>query len=162
MDKYTRESKESKRAELVELTTVCLIKDEKNNKYLLQNRVKKDWFGYAIPGGHVEPSESITLSVIREMKEETGLDIRNPKFKGVKQFKTGFGRYMVFIYKTTEFSGELKSSDEGAVEWVDKDKVGELYTVPNLDRIIEIAESSDAHELYYVEDSPDNWRPIII
>ena len=162
MDKLTRTATTSKRAETVELTTVCLIKDVDTDSYLMQNRVKEDWLGYTLPGGHVEPGESITLSVIREIKEETGLDIKNPKFKGVKQFKTGFGRYMVFIYVVTEFTGKLKSSDEGSVGWVKRIKVHTLNTVPNLDKIIEIAESDEAHELYYVEESPDNWRPIII
>ena len=62
------------RTERVELATICLV--YKNNKVLLQNRVKEDWKGYALPGGHIEPGESVVESVIREVKEETGLDIR--------------------------------------------------------------------------------------
>ena len=41
------------RTEMVELTNLCMIKD--GDKYLLQNRIKKDWQGYTFPGGHVEP-----------------------------------------------------------------------------------------------------------
>lgn len=59
------------RTENVELTVLCLIED--GDKILLQNRVKKDWQGYALPGGHVEPGESFVDAVVREMKEETGL-----------------------------------------------------------------------------------------
>ena len=55
---------------MVELTNLCMIKD--GDKYLLQNRVKKDWQGYTFPGGHIEPGESIVQSAIREVKEETG------------------------------------------------------------------------------------------
>lgn len=57
------------RTENVELTVLCLIHRE--NQYLLQDRVKEDWKGYTLPGGHVEKGESIVDAVIREMKEET-------------------------------------------------------------------------------------------
>lgn len=59
------------RTEKVELTVLCLI--HRDNQYLLQDRVKEDWKGYTLPGGHVEEGESIIEAVIREMKEETGL-----------------------------------------------------------------------------------------
>lgn len=163
MDRYTRTAKESNRAEVCELTTVCLIRD--GDRYLLQNRVKEDWLGYALPGGHVEPGESITASVIREMKEETGLDITNPKLKGIKQFKTGFGRYMVFIFLATDFTGEIKASEEGKVEWVESKNISNLNTVPNLDRVIEIATLDDgyAHEMSYnlLNDTEDIYEIII-
>lgn len=61
------------RTENVELTVLCLIQD--GDWILLQNRVKRDWQGYTLPGGHVEPGESFVDAVKREMKEETGLDI---------------------------------------------------------------------------------------
>ena len=67
----------------------------------------------------MEKGEYVTPSVIREMKEETGLTIENPKLCGIKEFhKTADGnRYIVFLYVTDRFSGELKSSAEGEVFW---------------------------------------------
>ena len=50
------------RTENVELTVLCLIED--GDKILLQNKVKTDWRGYALPGGHVEPGESFVDAVI--------------------------------------------------------------------------------------------------
>jgi hypothetical protein len=56
------------RTEQVELTCLCLI--SRGDELLLQNRIKKDWRGYTLPGGHIEPGESFVDGVVREMKEE--------------------------------------------------------------------------------------------
>ncbi len=99
------------RTENVELTVLCLV--HQNGKYLVQDRAKGDWKGIALLGGHIERGESIVDAVIREMKEETGLTIRNPRLCGVKQFPIADGRYLVFLFETDEFEGVLRSSDEG-------------------------------------------------
>ncbi|MFR8336262.1 MAG: NUDIX domain-containing protein [Eisenbergiella massiliensis] len=59
------------RTENIELTVICLIYRE--NRILLQNRVREDWKGYTLPGGHVEEGESIVDAVVREMKRRQGL-----------------------------------------------------------------------------------------
>lgn len=64
---------------------MCLIED--GDRILRQNRVKKDWRGYALPGGHVERGESFVDAVVREMKEEAGLEILDPRLVGVKQLE---------------------------------------------------------------------------
>ena len=99
------------KTENVELTVLCLIED--GDRLLLQNRIKKDWHGYALPGGHVERGESFVDAVIREMKEETGLEITNPRLVGVKQFPIENGRYVVLLFKATEWLGNVVSSEEG-------------------------------------------------
>lgn len=84
------------RKETVELTNMCMVEDGKGN-VLVQNRLDPNWSGIVYPGGHVEAGESITASVIREIREETGLTIENPTLCGVKQFWLDNGvRYMCF------------------------------------------------------------------
>lgn len=136
------------RTENVELTTLCLI--YKEDKILLQNRVKKDWKGYALPGGHIEKDESIVSSIIREMKEETGLTIMNPKLCGIKQFPIENGRYIVFLFKTNEFTGELLSSDEGKMEWVTRKNLKEYSTVNDLEELLNVMERDDLTEFQYI------------
>lgn len=136
------------RKELVELTTLCLV--YRNREVLLQNRVKSDWRGYALPGGHVEAGESIVESVIREMKEETGLTVIEPKLCGVKQFPIEGGRYLVFLFKTDRFEGELVSSNEGQMEWVSMDKLSEYETVADLSEMLDVMLREDLTEFQYV------------
>ena len=136
------------RREYVELTTLCLV--HRGNELLLQNRVKPDWQGYALPGGHVEPGESIVESVIREMKEETGLTIRNPRLCGIKQFPIEGGRYLVFLFETEEFEGQLRSSGEGEMIWISRDRLSEYPAVADLEQLLDVMLRPDLTEFQYV------------
>lgn len=135
------------RSEPCELTTLCLL--HSGDKILLQNRVAKDWHGYALPGGHVEPGESVVESVKREMKEETGLDVINPRLCGIKQFPKGEGRYIVFLFEATEFSGELSSSEEGEMVWEEREKISSLPTVDDLKELIDMMLDPELSEFQY-------------
>ncbi len=58
-------------------TTLCMVYDDQN-RILVQDRHGTSWDGLAFPGGHVEAGESFTKSVMREVYEETGYQIKNP------------------------------------------------------------------------------------
>ena len=146
------------RTERVELTTLCMV--SRGEELLLQNRVKTDWRGYCFPGGHVEPGESIVDSVIREMKEETGLTIQNPHLCGIKQFPIAGGRYLVFFFKTDSFQGELASSEEGKVEWIPRAALPHLNTVSDFMDMLKIFDRDDLTEFQYVVDS-DRWNVVL-
>lgn len=107
------------RVEEVELTNMCMLQDGKGN-VLVQNKVNHPtWHGWNFPGGHVEKREFVTPSVIREMREETGLTIESPRLCGIKEFFSvqDGRRYIVFLYTADKFTGELKASREGEVFW---------------------------------------------
>ena len=142
------------RTENVELTVLCLITD--GDRILLQNRTKNDWQGYTLPGGHVEPGESFVDAVIREMKEETGLDIKNPRLAGVKQFPIEGGRYVVLLFKANEYSGTVVSSDEGQMVWVDSSHLPEIHTVDDFEDLIRVINDPDLTEFQYLVDG-ETW-----
>ena len=141
------------RTEQVELTVLCLI--HKGDNYLLQDRIKNDWKGYTLPGGHIEPGESIVEAVIREMKEETGLDIKQPRLCGVKQFPIEGGRYIVFLFETEQFEGVLNSSDEGAMHWVNAKDLSSVNLVNDFDDLLEVMLTDTLTEFQYVIDGKE-------
>ena len=146
------------RTENVELTVLCLI--HKDDKYLLQDRVKKDWRGYTLPGGHVEPRESIVDAVVREMREETGLTVINPKLCGVKQFPIKNGRYLVFLFSADEFEGEIISSDEGQMHWVHKNDLTSVKMVADFEELLQVMTDDTLTEFQYVVEG-DEWKVVL-
>lgn len=151
-----------KRTENVELTVLCLIR--KDDCYLLQDRIKKDWKGFTLPGGHVEPGESIVDAVIREMKEETGLTVENPKLCGVKQFPISGGtyengRYLVFLFVADRFSGEVMSSEEGAMYWVKKEDLSTVNLVNDFKELLEVMLDEKLSEFQYVVEE-GSWKVV--
>lgn len=141
------------REEHAVFTNLCMITDGQGN-VLVEDRKDPSWPGICFPGGHVEPGEAFTDSVIREVKEETGLTIENPRLCGVKQFQTDSGaRYVVFFYKASKFSGQLKCSDEGDVFWVPRETLGQIQAVDDFMDMVRVMESSELNEFYYyIED----------
>ena len=144
------------REEKAIFTVLCMVYDDAGN-ILVEDRLDPSWPGICFPGGHVEPGEAITDAAVREVFEETGIIIKNPKLCGVKQFQTdNDARYVVFFYKSNQFSGELKSSDEGEVFWIQRAHIDRYQTVPDLKEMMKVMESDDLNEFYYYKDG-QNW-----
>lgn len=147
------------RMEEVELTNMCMVCDGKGNVLVQNKKCDRTWHGWNFPGGHVEQGEFVTPSVLREIREETGLTIENPKLCGIKEFqKEQDGkRFIVFLYVASRFSGELRSSDEGDVFW---------YPLSELKRSKELADgfsemlpvftSDEISEVFYT----NNWDTV--
>lgn len=112
-----------------QLTTLCYI--EKDNKYLMLHRTTKandenhdKWIGV---GGHFEKGESPEDCLLREVKEETGLELKAFDFRGIVTFVSDENpaEYMC-LYTAKEFSGTQIPCSEGQLEWVEKSKITEL------------------------------------
>ena len=137
------------RKQLATITNMCLVYS--GDKILVQERNKKDWPGLTFPGGHVEKGENFIASVIREVKEETGLTIYDPLLCGMEEYKADNNdeRYLMLFYKTDKFEGELKSSKEGKVFWINKEDLLKYELSLDLDRIYKIMTDDSLSELIY-------------
>lgn len=145
-------------AERVILTNMCMIRD--GTKVLVEEKVGKEAGGIIFPGGHVEPGEPIVDSVIREMKEETGLTIEHPKLCGIKEWINEDGtRYVVFLFTANRFSGELTSSAEGKVFWMKKEAVPKSNWIWHMDSLMKIMADGEFTELYL--DDTNDWKPVL-
>ncbi len=112
----------------IKIWTVCMI--QKEDKVLLLDRQHDHFKGFIPPGGKVEFPESIVESAIREVKEETGLEVNNLIFKGLYEYvnPVAMDRYMIFNYITKDFKGELlEDAPEGKAVWVN---IREAYNLP--------------------------------
>lgn len=112
---------------MVKLTTLgYLIKD---NKTLMLHRIKKEGDihkgKYNGLGGKFEPEESPEQCFIREVEEESGYIVKNPKLLGIitfPKFWHGEDTY-VFVFSAKDFSGNIKESLEGDLHWIENDKL---------------------------------------
>ena len=137
------------------LTNMCMLYKE-DGTFLVIDRKKQDWPGINFPGGHVEDEESIPESVIREMKEETGLTILDPRLVGVKQFPLENGRYVVLLFKAMRWSGDLISSEEGQMEWIRYSELSTVKTVDDFEDLLKVMNTPELTEFQYLV-SGDEW-----
>ena len=111
-------------------TTLCHI--EKDGKYLMLHRIKKEndlnhdkWVGI---GGKFEDKESPEECNFRETLEETGLTLNSARYCGIVTFVSDkWETEYMHIFHSDDFCGEIKECDEGALEWVEIER---LYSLP--------------------------------
>ena len=135
-----------------ELCNMCMITDPEG-RVLVQDRLPKPsnaWCGLTFPGGHVEPGENVVASVIREVREETGLTITNVVPAGYIQLfnPDRQSQYFVFLFKTCSYSGELKGSSEGNVRWMTLDEMLSGRLAPNMKQYLAVFQNENIPQAY--------------
>ena len=111
-------------------TSLCYI--EKDGAYLMLHRTKKEndenegrWIGV---GGRFEEGESPEECAAREIKEETGLDVKGLEMRGIVTFVSDeWGTEYMHLFTASYDGGEVSECDEGDLEWIEKDKIPSLF-----------------------------------
>lgn len=144
----------------LEITNMVMIQDKSTGKVVVQERVKS-WCGISFPGGHAEPGESIYDSAVREIKEETGLDIRNLKACGFMYWFNNQteDKYFTYFYKTSDYSGELLDcTDEGRVFWTSLSELDDMKLAPNFKEYLPMFLEDKYAEAYCSWNDDQPWE----
>lgn len=153
----------------VTLCNMCMIEDAATGRVLVQHRLPKatnPWCGLTFPGGHVEAGESIADSTVREICEETGLTVSQLKMCGVVEWETvgeradgspaevtADSKYIVFMFRTGTFTGELKSSAEGRMEWMTLEEMRNGGLAPHMEEYIRVLTDENVPQAYGISGS---------
>jgi len=133
----------------VEVTNMTMVYDRERDMVLVQDRLLY-WKGIAFPGGHLEPGESLRDSAIREVKEETGLDVKNLTYCGMLHwYNTDDGKQtFIYYYRTEDFSGELlPGTEEGRNMWVPYRELRGMKLAPGFEKQIDMF-TNDCMEIF--------------
>ena len=138
-------------------TTRCYI--SRGSEYLMLHRVKKKndinrdkWIGI---GGKFEHDESPDECLLREVKEETGLTLTSWRCRGIVTFvNTQCQTEYMHLFTADGFEGELRTCDEGELEWIDRAKLYDL-TLWEGDKIFLRLLENDAQPFFLLKLSYD-------
>ena len=112
------------------LSTLCYMENDRD-EYLMLHRVKKEndanrdkWIGI---GGKFEPGESPEECVVREAREETGLQLTDYRYRGLVTFVSDrWETEYMHLFTAHGWTGEVRECDEGTLEWIGKDDLAAL------------------------------------
>ena len=112
----------------MDITVLAYIKKDDSYLMLFRNKKHNDinqgkWLGI---GGHLEKNETKEQALIREIKEETGLDVISYTYRGLLTFINKDYEEIMYLFTVEEFSGELIECDEGVLEFKKIDEIPTL------------------------------------
>lgn len=132
----------------VNFMNMCMISDGNGNVVALE-KINDSYQGTTFPGGHVERNETFAESVIREVREETGLTIEHPKFCGIYHWFRDNVHCVVYIYLAEKYQGELQASEEGQVYWISEQDFLYKELAPGMEAVVKLVRDDQLSECYF-------------
>ncbi|RDI23094.1 NUDIX hydrolase [Lentzea flaviverrucosa] len=126
------------------LGATCVVFDPLGRVLLVRRRSPQRW---ELPGGLADKGEAITDTAVREVREETGVDVRLSRLVGVYQHPSREIVAMVFV--AVSVGGEPVATDEASeVEWVSvrdaRERLHPLF-LPRLEDAMPLCHTAPLH-----------------
>ena len=112
----------------------AIVRDGRGRLLLVQRGHAPAAGAWSVPGGRVEPGESDSEAVMREVREETGLEVRPGVLVGrVERPGLDGAVYDIYDYAAEVVSGRLTAGTDAAdARWVGRDELDTLECSPGL------------------------------
>ncbi|MGD9128916.1 MAG: NUDIX domain-containing protein [Candidatus Woesebacteria bacterium] len=141
----------SKHRHTVVPRTLCFVFHQ-DELLLIKANASKDWEGfYNALGGHIEKGEDIIDNAVREIKEESGLDVTETKLKGIVHASNFFGKDIMMFVTTSKASTKTLDeieTREGNLEWVRVSELDKLKIFDDIKPILSKILKNDSDEVF--------------
>lgn len=150
---------------VVNLRTLCFLTDGEHVLLIHGSPDKRLWAGlYNGVGGHVEKGEDVYTACLREVKEETGVDIVGIKLCGIITIETSNDvGVCVFVFRGEEQFTETWHSPEGSLKRINQSNLLDLPLVPDLREILpRVLTKSSQSQPFFAHYSYDEYDNLVM
>ena len=114
----------------MKLVTAAII--ERDGKVLIARRAPASKLAgqWEFPGGKVEEGETLQQCLVRELKEELGIDVTVGAHVVSSDFRYDHGGFRIEAFRVTWVSGALTLKDHDKIEWIKASELGNFSLLP--------------------------------
>ncbi len=117
----------------------AVIRNKKNQILIMSRKNKKTFRNcWEFPGGKLSNFEDYFEALIRELKEELGIDIAKNKLKNYIFTRHQYRAFLLMVckFEVQPWSGQIKNKDNETLRWVSKKELKNIKLLPANIKII--------------------------